>query len=142
MLSIFPCAFYFLFNLFYFIFYLHVLFFYSFTWTSIMYSLEKCLFKASSHFLIGLLFSVFVFFFWYRATWTVYILEINLLSVTSFANIFPVLWTVFYLFMVSFAIQKILNLIRIKLFIFIFIILEIDPKRYCCNLCQGLPRWC
>ena len=57
--------------LFYFLFIFFVLLFYSFIWTSVMYSLEKCLFRASSYFLIRLLFSVCVFFFWYRDTWTV-----------------------------------------------------------------------
>ena len=51
-----------------------------------------------------------------------YILEINLLSVASFANIFSHSeGCLFVLFMVSFAVQKFLSLIRSHLFIFVLI---------------------
>ena len=51
-----------------------------------------------------------------------YILEIKPLSVTSFANIFShSLGCLFILFMVSFAVQKLVSLIRSHLFIFVFI---------------------
>ena len=51
-----------------------------------------------------------------------YILEINALSVALFANIFSHSeGCVFILFMVSFAVQKLLSLIRSHLFIFVFI---------------------
>ena len=51
-----------------------------------------------------------------------YILEINPLSVASFANIFPHYeCCLFVLFMVSFALQKLLSFIRSHLFIFYFI---------------------
>ena len=51
-----------------------------------------------------------------------YILEINPLSVASFANIFSQsVYCLFFLFMVSFAVQKHLSLIRSHLFIFAFI---------------------
>ena len=56
-----------------------------------------------------------------------YILEINPLSVTSFANIFPhYVGCLFILFMASFIVQKLLSLIRPHqfIFVFIFIILE------------------
>jgi len=47
-----------------------------------------------------------------------YILEINLLSVASFANIFSnAEGCLFILFMVSFAVQKLLSLFRSHLFI-------------------------
>ena len=50
------------------------------------------------------------------------ILEIKHLSVASFANIFSHSGgSVFILFMVSFAVQKLLSLIRSHLFIFAFI---------------------
>ena len=55
-----------------------------------------------------------------------YILKINPLSVASFANIFshsegrP-----FIFFMVSFAVQKLLSLIRSYLFIFVFIFITL-----------------
>ena len=50
-----------------------------------------------------------------------YILEINPLSVVSFANIFSYSeGCLFVLFMVSFAVQKLLSLLRSHLFIFGF----------------------
>ena len=49
-------------------------------------------------------------------------METNPLSVTSFANIFSQsVGCLFVLFMVSFALQKLLSLIRSHLFIFVFI---------------------
>ena len=51
-----------------------------------------------------------------------YILEINPLSVVLFANIFSHSeGCIFVLFMVSFAVQKLLSFIRFNLFIFVFI---------------------
>ena len=55
-----------------------------------------------------------------------YILEINPLSVASFANIFSHSEScVFVLFMASFTMQKLFNLIRPYLFIFVFIFLTL-----------------
>ena len=55
-----------------------------------------------------------VWVFWYWAAWAVcIILDINPLSVTSFANIFSNSeGCLFILFMVSFAVKKLLSLIR------------------------------
>ena len=51
-----------------------------------------------------------------------YILKINPLSVVSFANIFSHSeGCLFFLFIVSFAVQKLLSLIKSHLFIFVFI---------------------
>ena len=53
-------------------------------------------------------------------------MEINPLSVDSFANIFShSVHCLFILFRVSFAVQKLLSLIRFHLFIFVFIIITL-----------------
>ena len=54
-----------------------------------------------------------------------YVLEISPLSVNSFANIFSHSVGFFILFMVSFAVQKLLSLIRSHLFIFAFIFISL-----------------
>ena len=80
-------------------------------------SLEKCLFRSSTHVLI-VLFAFLVL----SCMSCLYILEINPLSVSPCVNIFsPSKCCLFFLFMVSFAVQKLLSFIRSHLFIFVFI---------------------
>ena len=79
-----------------------------------MSSLKKCLFRSLFYFLIGFVFLVL------GCMSCLYILEINLLSVVSFAIIFShSKGFLFTLFIVSFAV--LLNLMRSYLFIFIFV---------------------
>ena len=79
-----------------------------------MRSLEKFLLRSSAHFLIGL------FGFLILSSMScLCILEINLLSVASFANIFSYSEDyIFVLCMISFAMLKLSNLIESHLFIF------------------------
>ena len=82
-----------------------------------MSSLEKSLFRSFSYFLIGL----FVFLV-FSCICCLYVLEINPLSVVSVAIIFSHSeGCLFTLLMVSFAVQKLLSLIRSHLFTFVFI---------------------
>ena len=80
-----------------------------------MSSLVKCLFRSSTHFLIRLL-----LFLTLSSKSCLYILQINPLSVVSFANIFSH-FVFFVFFMVYFVVQKLLSLIKSHLFIFLFI---------------------
>ena len=82
-----------------------------------MFSMEKCLFRSFSYSLNEL----FIFLV-LSCMSCLYILEINPLSVVSFAIIFSHSKScLFTLLIVSFAVQKILNLIRSHLFTFVFI---------------------
>ena len=95
-----------------------------------MSSLEKYLFRSSSHFLIVLL--VFLIL---TCVGHVYTLEINPLSVVSFAIIFSHSeGCLFNLLLVSFAVQKLFSLIRSHLFTFIFI--SITHGGSCFDLCH------
>ena len=82
-----------------------------------MFSLEKCLFRYFPYFLIGL----FVFLVLSFMS-CLCILEVNPLSVVSFAIIFSHSEGChFMLLIVSFAVQKLWSLIRSHLFTFVFI---------------------
>ena len=74
-----------------------------------------------------------------------YILEINPLLVTSFANIFSQsISCLFILTVVSFAVQKLISLIRSHLFIFDLFLLpwETDLRKHYCDLCQRMFCLC
>ena len=86
-----------------------------------MSSLETGRFRSFPHFLFGL-FDFLVL----SCMSCLYILEINLLSVVSFAIIFSHSeGCLFTLFIVSFAVQKLLSLIRSDLFTFVFIFITL-----------------
>jgi len=90
-----------------------------------MSSLEKCLFRSFPYFLIGL-FAFLVL----TCMGCLYILEINLLSVVSFAIIFSHSEDcLFTLFIVSFTVPKLLSLITSHLFIFVFISVTLGGKQ-------------
>ena len=73
-----------------------------------MSSLEKYLFRSSAYFSIGLL-----FFLRLSYMCCMHILEIKLLSVTSFETIFShSIGCLFFFFMISFDVQKLVSLIR------------------------------
>ena len=86
--------------------------------------LEKCLFRSFPRFLIGL----FVFLVLHCMN-CLYILEINPLSGVSFAIIFSHSeGCLFILFIVSFAVKKLLSLIRSHLFTFVFISITVGSE--------------
>ena len=92
-----------------------------------MSSLEKCLFSSLAYFLI-----VLFIFLVLSCMSCLHILEINSLSVASFAIISSHYeGGLFALLIVSFAVQKLLSLIRSHLltFVFISVILEGESQR-------------
>ena len=89
----------------------------------VLRSPSVCLLWRNTYFGLPTIFWLSCFVFWYWDELFIYIiLEINPLSVASFANTISYHeGCLFALFMVSFAMQKLLSLIRSNLLIFVFI---------------------
>ena len=73
-----------------------------------------------------------------------YILVTNPLSVISSANMFSHPIGCLLVLLVSFAVLKLLSLIRLHLFLlsFFFLPWETNPRKYCYNLCQRMLFLC
>ena len=108
--------------------------------TTCISSLEKCLFSSLAHFLIGFL------LFWYWAVWVAYIfwgcILCQLLHLLLFFSHSE--GCLFTLLTVSFAVQKVLSLIRSHLFTFVFISITLGGghRGSCCDLCQRVFCLC
>ena len=84
------------------------------------------------------LFNLVGVFFWYWVVWAIHICYILTPNLSYHLQIFfshsvaclSVLW------MVSFAVQKLLCLTKSQLFIFVFISFTLGSKKLCYNLCQ------
>ena len=103
-------------------------------------SSEKYLSRSSAHFSIELL----VFLLLSHMS-CLYILEIKPMVVTSLANIFSYsVGCLFVLFMVSFAVQKLVSLIRSHWFLFLFLFIALGdwPKKTLVGLCQRMFCLC
>ena len=108
-----------------------------------MSSLEKWLFRSSAYFFIVFFFR-FCFLLW--AIWAVCIFWKLIPCQQHRLQIFfsQFIMYLFVLFMVSFAVQELLSLIKSPLFVFIFISITLRDrsKKYCFNLCQRVFCLC
>ena len=105
-----------------------------------MPALEKCLFKYSAHFWLG--FFVFLVLSYMSC---LYILEIKLLSIVSFASIFSHSeGCLFILLILSYAVQKVLKLYQVPLtYLFLFPLLSVQfssVAQSCLTLCDPMYR--
>ena len=102
-----------------------------------MSSLEKCLFMSSAHFFDWVVF-LFISCISYLC-----ILEIKPLLITSFSNIFSQsVNCLFILFMVSFAVQKLISLIRSHLFTYLFYNWKFVPLNHLPHLPHSILFFC
>ena len=101
--------------------------------------LGRNVFRSSARFVLGCLSLILI------CMSCLYILEINPLFIVSLANMFfHFVGCLFVLFMVSFAVQKHLSLLRSCLFLLLFVLFRVlEPtKMSCCHFCQSfLPMF-
>ena len=101
---------------------------------------KNIIFRSPAHFLI----EFFVFLLFSCMNYS-YILEIKLLLVASFANVFShSVGCLFILLKVTFAVLKLLSLIRSNLFVFVFfpLPLETNLRKHWYDLCQRIFWLC
>ena len=91
-----------------------------------LFWLSVCLFWRNVYWDLPLIFwLVYIFSFCYWATWAVYIFWQLIPCWSICLQIFSLILCGFLLFMISFAVQKLLSLIRCFLFLFVFIFIII-----------------